>query len=117
MELQVKVRETGQQTAVIEVSGEADLYTTPKLKETVVELIERGFTRLVVNLVNVDYLDSTALGVLVGSYKRVRERGGSLALVGPQPRIRKVFEITRLVKVFDIFDTDEQALASLGAGG
>jgi len=117
MELQVKVRELGQELAVVEVSGEADLYTTPKLKETVIDLISRGRIRVVVNLASVSYLDSTALGVLVGSYKRVREKGGNLALVGPQPRIRKVFEITRLVNVFDIYDTEEQALKSLGAGG
>jgi len=117
MELQVKWREVGKGTAVMDVSGEADLYTTPKLKERVVELIEAGYTRLVVSLSSLDYLDSTALGVLVGSYKRVREKGGTLVLVGPRPRIRKVFEITRLVNVFDIFDTEEQALDSLGAGG
>jgi len=117
MELQIKVRELEESAAVVEVAGEADLYTTPKLKDAVVDLIAQGRTRLAVNLAGLDYLDSTGLGVLVGSFKRVREKGGTLVLVAPQPRIRKVFEITRLVNVFDIFDSEEQALKSLGAGG
>jgi anti-sigma B factor antagonist len=66
---------------------------------------------VVVDLLGVSFLDSTALGVLVGSFKRLRDSGGTLKLVIAEPRILKVFEITDLVRVFPIFATVDEALA------
>ncbi len=65
---------------------------------------------MVVDLLGVSFLDSTALGVLVGSFKRIRESGGDLKLVIAEPRILKVFEITDLVRVFPIFSTVDEAV-------
>ena len=62
------------------------------------------------NLDGVDFLDSTGLGVLVGALKRVRSNDGDLYLVCTQPRIRKVFEVTGLTKVFSLFDTVDDAV-------
>lgn len=98
-------------TAVLRIGGEVDLYTAPQVKEEIVALIGGGVRRLVVDLSATQYLDSTALGALVGALKRLREQDGDLRLVNPQPRIRKLLEITRLVKVFEIRDSVAQALA------
>jgi len=72
----------------------------PQLQECLHELIASGHTSLVVDLLAVTFLDSTALGVLVGALKRCRERGGELQLVMADPRILKIFEITGLSTVF-----------------
>src|SRR3954452_13481789 len=94
---------------VVAVGGEIDVYTAPKLRERLVELINSGHYHLVINLEGVDFLDSTGLGVLVGALKRVRSHQGSLRLVCTQERLLKIFRITGLSKVFPIYDTVEEA--------
>jgi len=94
---------------VVAVGGEIDVYTAPKLRERLVELINSGHYHLVINLEGVDFLDSTGLGVLVGALKRVRSHQGSLRLVCTQERLLKIFRITGLAKVFPIYDTVDEA--------
>lgn len=97
---------------VIEVGGEVDVYTAPKLRETIIEAVEGGHTLLIVDVENVDFLDSTGLGVLVGALKRVRAEGGSLDIVCTHERLLKIFEITGLHKVFGLHDSVEAAISS-----
>lgn len=99
---------------IIELEGEVDVYTAPQLKQQMISLLESGATELVVDLTKVDYLDSTALGVLIGGLKRMRERDGNMVLVCPSPRIRRVFEITGLDKIFDIYNTEQEAQEAMG---
>jgi anti-sigma B factor antagonist len=103
-------------THVIELGGEVDLYTAPEFKERMVELIETGKKRIVVDLSKATFIDSTTLGVLVGGVKRLRPAGGSLALVCTDENITKIFEITGLDRVFPIHESREDALAALDGG-
>lgn len=96
---------------VLEVGGEIDVYTAPQLRERLVELIDGGTLRIVVDLQAVEFLDSTGLGVLVGGLKRVRAQEGWLRLVSSQERILKIFRITGLEKVFEIYASPEAAAA------
>jgi anti-sigma B factor antagonist len=86
--------------AVLQVTGEVDVYFAPMLRERIRELAAKGAVHLIADLSQVDFLDSTGLGVLVGGLKRLREDGGSLALVITAPRILRIFQITGLTKVF-----------------
>ena len=95
--------------AVLAVRGKVDVYTAPRLRERLIELVSQGSHQVVVDLEGVDFLDSTGLGVLVGGLKRLRSHDGDMILVCTQPRILKVFEITGLTKVFSIHDTVESA--------
>lgn len=97
---------------VVEVSGEIDVYTAPRLRETLVSLVDTGNYRLIVDMERVEFLDSTGLGVLVGGLKRVRAHDGGIDLVCTQGRILRIFRITGLSKVFNIFDTVDEAVAS-----
>ena len=97
--------------AVLAVSGEVDVATAPKLREQLIELVNNGSIKIVVDLENVEFLDSTGLGVLVGALKRVRTSDGELALVCTEPRILKVFEITGLLSVFAVHDSVDAATA------
>jgi anti-sigma B factor antagonist len=97
---------------VIDVRGEIDMYTAPRLRELLIDLVSQGSYRLVVNLDKVGFLDSTGLGVLVGGLKRVRAHDGSLDLVCTQQRILKIFRITGLTEVFGIYETVDQAIAA-----
>jgi anti-sigma B factor antagonist len=97
---------------VVVVGGEIDVYTAPKLREHIIDLVSNGSHHLIIDMENVDFLDSTGLGVLVGGLKRVRAHEGSLDLVCTQDRILKIFRITGLTKVFAIHATVDEALAS-----
>jgi len=94
---------------VIKLEGEVDVYTVPQLKQQMISLLESGTKQIVIDLTKVEYFDSTALGVLIGGLKRMRERDGNLSLICPNPRIRRVFEITGLDKVFDIYNSVDDA--------
>jgi anti-sigma B factor antagonist len=95
---------------IVDVEGEIDVYTAPRLRELLIELVTDGHHRLVVNMEKVEFLDSTGLGVLVGGLKRVRAHDGSLDLVCTQERILKIFRITGLTKVFEISSTVDEAI-------
>ena len=97
---------------VIDVQGEIDMYTAPRLRELLIDLVSKGSYQLVVNLDKVGFLDSTGLGVLVGGLKRVRAHDGSLDLVCTQQRILKILKITGLTEVFAIYETVDQAIAA-----
>jgi anti-sigma B factor antagonist len=97
---------------VVDVDGEIDIYTAPRLRELLIDLVSKNNYRLVVNLEKVVFFDSTGLGVLVGGLKRVRAHDGSLDLVCTQERILRIFRITGLTKVFGIHETVDQAIAA-----
>ncbi len=97
--------------SVLSVRGEVDVYTAPKFRERLIELVSDGKYEIIVDLEGVDFLDSTGLGVLVGGLKRLRSHEGDLLLVCTQSRILKVFEITGLTKVFSIYDSVDAAVA------
>jgi anti-sigma B factor antagonist len=97
---------------VVNVEGEIDIYTAPRLRELLIDLVSKNSYQLVVNLEKVGFLDSTGLGVLVGGLKRVRPHDGSLDLVCTQERILKIFKITGLTTVFGIYQTVDQAIAA-----
>jgi len=94
---------------VIAVSGEIDVATAPQLRECLHRVIAQGESTIVLDLLEVTFLDSTALGVLVGGLKRCRELGGDLHIVVADPRIVKIFEITGLTNVFTIVDSLQAA--------
>ena len=105
------------ETHVIELGGEVDLYTAPEFKERMVQVIDDGKKRVVVDLSQATFIDSTTLGVLVGGVKRLRPSGGSLALVCTDQNIQKIFEITGLDRVFPIHASREEALTAVAGDG
>jgi len=96
---------------VLEVGGEVDVYTAPRLRERLVEMVDAGARRVVVDLGGVDFLDSTGLGVLVGAMKRLRQANGTFGLVCAKESLLKIFRITALDQVFPIYPTIEAATA------
>jgi anti-sigma B factor antagonist len=109
VDLTLSTREVGGRT-VVAVEGEIDVYTAPKLRDTITELVAGGNYDLVIDMEGVEFLDSTGLGVLVGGLKKVRAHDGSLQLVCSQDRLLKIFRITGLSKVFTIHPSADAAL-------
>jgi anti-sigma B factor antagonist len=110
VDLTLETREADGKT-VVAVGGEIDVYTAPKLRDKITELVGDGVYDIVIDLSAVEFLDSTGLGVLVGGLKKVRAHDGSLMLVCNQDRLLKIFRITGLAKVFVIHDDAASALA------
>lgn len=111
MELSLATRTVGEHT-VLAVGGEVDVYTAPRLRERLLELIDDGARRVVVDLGRVDFLDSTGLGVLVGAMKRLRLAEGSFALVCDKEPLLKIFRITALDQVFPLHPTVDAAISA-----
>ena len=110
VDLTLATREVDGKT-IVAVGGEIDVYTAPKLRDKITELVAAGVYDLVIDMEAVEFLDSTGLGVLVGGLKKVRAHDGSLQLVCNQDRLLKIFRITGLAKVFVIHESADAALA------
>ena len=102
---------------VVAASGEIDVAAAPQLREELVSLIVDGAHQLVVDLEEVDFIDSTGLGVLVGAVRRARGAGGDVRLVCTNSRILKVFGVTGLDEVFVIAGTVDEAVAAAAPQG
>ncbi|WP_189170650.1 STAS domain-containing protein [Pilimelia anulata] len=111
MELALTTRTVGDHT-VLEVGGEVDVYTAPRLREELVRLIDSGTRRIVVDLGRVDFLDSTGLGVLVGAMKKLRAADGTFGLVCAKEPLLKIFRITALDQVFPLYDSVDAATSA-----
>jgi len=88
--------------------GKGDLI----LREAVDQVLKEGSTNILLNLLEVSYMDSAGIGELVACYKRVLERKGKMKLVNPEGRARDILALTKLDQYFDTFQTEPEALAS-----
>lgn len=111
MDLALETREADGRT-IVAVGGEIDVYTAPRLRECISDLVAEGTYHLMIDMEKVEFLDSTGLGVLVGGLKKVRAHDGSLELICAEERLLKIFRITGLAKVFTIHASAADALES-----
>jgi len=93
------------------VLGEGDV----QVKERIKDLLSDGQRRILLNLAEVNYIDSAGLGTLIGSYTTAKRDGGSLKLVNLTKRIQDLLAITKLITVFETFDNEAEALASFNS--
>jgi anti-sigma B factor antagonist len=102
-------RETG---VVLVLHGDLDLHVAPELQDRLTAEIEEGAKLIVLDLSAVTFIDSMALGVLLGAVNRLRPSGGRLRLVVPNPELRRIFEISLLDQVFTLYSTRDEAFGS-----
>ena len=93
------------------VLGEGDV----QVKERIKDLLSDGQRRILLNLSEVNYIDSAGLGSLIGSYTTVKRDGGSLKLMNLTKRIQDLLAITKLITVFETFDSEAEALDAFKA--
>ena len=116
MDLLVETR-PGQGCAVVEVHGDLDMATSPRLRESLQRLIDGGERQVVVDVTGVGFMDSSALGALVIVFRALLDVGGNLRLAGVQPAVRSVLSITSVDRAIDAFDTVEAAEAVVMSTG
>ena len=88
---------------IISCKGRMDAGTSSKFKEHLKNLIDEGFSRLVIDMEHVDFLDSSGLGTLVACLRRVKEKNGDIKISGLRPEVRSIFDMTRVSRLFDIY--------------
>jgi anti-sigma B factor antagonist len=93
------------------LGGSLDIATSPTLRAALLEAAERDAHEIVVDLTNLEFLDSTGLGALIGAHKRASERGGSMRLAAQEGQILRLLRITGLLDVFAVYPSVEAALA------
>jgi len=82
------------------------------LREAVHEALDAGAKKILINLTNVSTVDSSGIGEMVSAYTTVTHRGGQLKLVGLPPKVQDILQITQLITVFDVFDSEDEAVDS-----
>ena len=90
----------------------ATLYEAEELKLNVGERMSEGYKKIIIDLTSVEFLDSTFLGVIVNTLKKVAKLNGDLKLVGFKPAVRSMFELTRLFRVFESYSNLQDAIKS-----
>ena len=98
--------------AIVTVAGAIDVYTAPQLRQLLIDLVNQNNYQIVVDMDEVELLDTTGLGVLIGAVKRVQAHDGSLDLVCTRSQVLKILRKTGLTKVFGIYDTVDQAITA-----
>ncbi|MBP8950912.1 MAG: STAS domain-containing protein [Armatimonadetes bacterium] len=88
----------------IRVEGELDAYTAPQFMEAVTQTLDEGFSWLVVDLRQVEFIDSVGLGILIGGSKRAGEKNGDMAVACDRPNVRRVFEVSGTAELLNVVD-------------
>ena len=97
---------------VVSVGGELDMATAPALQDQITDLLDRGVSRLVFDLTDLSFCDSTGLSVFVRAKNSTDEAGGVVRLAAPQRGVRRILEVSGLVEVLHTYPTVDEAVAS-----
>jgi anti-sigma B factor antagonist len=108
----VELLRTSDTVAVVELEGEVDISAARQFEEALSRSIGQGATRVIVDFAKVSFIDSTALGVVVGGVKTIKAQGGTLDIVCGEDAIRAIFETTRLDQILNIYGSRAEALAA-----
>lgn len=108
--MDISTRQAGNAT-VVDVTGDITLYNSPEVRRVLMDLLkEKHRPRVIVNMLNVKYIDSAGVASLVEGLKVSRDLKSSFALYGLSRTAREVLELTRLIKVFEVYNNEEEAL-------
>src|SRR3984957_18329770 len=113
--MDISTRQSGNAT-IVDVVGDITLYNSPEVRKVLLDLIrDKRAPRVIVNLEKVKYIDSAGVASLVEGLKVSRDAKSAFALYGLSRTTRDVLELTRLIKVFEVYDNEEQALRAGGS--
>lgn len=99
-------------TAVLKIAGEVDMFSSPQARNAIMELVKQRVPRVIVDLSEVSYMDSSGVATLIEGLQLCHKYNGNLVVAGLRDNVREVFELTRLDKIFQIFLDVEAARAN-----
>ncbi|MBL8993564.1 MAG: STAS domain-containing protein [Spirochaetia bacterium] len=109
--MEIKTR-TVDGVVILDIDGEIDLYNAPEIKDTIKAQMDGGHKKIIINLENVSYIDSSGIGALISSLSNLKKIGGGLKIINVYDSVRKVFELTKLTSFFEIYDSEEEAVSA-----
>lgn len=95
---------------ILDAAGEIDIFTAPRFKSAVYDVISRGQKQLIINMEQVAYMDSSGFGALLSATKQLRPEGGKVNLVKCNRSISRMLRITRLDTIFGVYSSEEEAM-------
>ncbi|PKL25582.1 MAG: anti-sigma F factor antagonist [Spirochaetae bacterium HGW-Spirochaetae-3] len=110
--MELKIRKNGN-NYIIDVNGEMDLYNSYKLKELVMKMLEKKVERFIINLENVDYIDSSGIGALIYICSTIKKMSLQLIITNIHGSVKKVIELTKLMGYFPITNSIEEAIMQM----
>jgi anti-sigma B factor antagonist len=110
--MELKIRKNGI-NYIIDVNGEMDLYNSYKLKELVMKMLEKRVRRFIINLENVDYIDSSGIGALIYICSTIKKMNLRLIITNIHGSVKKVIELTKLMGYFPITNSIEEAILQM----
>lgn len=96
---------------ILDIQGEIDLYNAPEIKDTIQKLIEQQRYNIIINLEKVSYIDSSGIGALISSLSNLKKYQGGLKIINVYASVKKVFELTKLTSFFEIYESEDEAVA------
>jgi anti-sigma B factor antagonist len=96
-------------TAVLRIAGEVDMFSSPQARNAIMELVKQRVLKVIVDLSEVSYMDSSGVATLIEGLQLCHKYNGNLVVAGLRDNVREVFELTRLDKIFQIFQDVEAA--------
>ena len=110
MQLQTKIPDSNPSITIIELSGRLDIHYSLEIEEEINKLIEQGRVNLIINLHKVEYLSSSGLRIFIATSRQLKTKNGKVKLVRMPEAVKKVFMVVELLDMFEIYDTDEEAV-------
>lgn len=106
--------ENKQDTLIVRLRGEIDLVVADNLRKELDDVLDKEASKnLLLNLKGVYFIDSSGLGVLLGRYKKVSRNGGKVFIVSPQPQVRKILDLSGLLRIMGEYSSEEEALEKI----
>jgi anti-sigma B factor antagonist len=115
MSFTIDVRQSGG-VSLVELKGRLTSFEAKAFREMIHGLLKQGQTNIVLNLTQLEYLDSSGIGELVRNYMTTVKRGGAMRVIGLAPKVEEILKITQLYQVFPEFPDEASAVASLKSG-
>ncbi|PKL37158.1 MAG: anti-sigma factor antagonist [Spirochaetae bacterium HGW-Spirochaetae-1] len=107
--MDISFKELGEHKIIL-VSGEVDLYNVSELKKALFSITDGKFTSVVVDMANVNYMDSSGIGALVAGQKKMKAHNGKFALMNIHDDVLNILKLATLDKFFKIYDTEDELL-------
>ncbi|WP_027340020.1 STAS domain-containing protein [Halonatronum saccharophilum] len=101
---------------IVSLKGDFDLHTAPGFKEAITKKINPQIRGLILNLDGIKFIDSSGLGAILVSYKKIKGLGGELGLLNVTPQVRRIFELSGMLKIINLYSSEKEALDNIFRG-
>ncbi len=113
--MDITIKELENDIVLISLDGEIDLYTASDLRDAIFEQIDSNKIKIIIDLENITYIDSSGIGTLITSLSKLKKINGNMSIIHVYDSVKKVFELTKLTTFFKIFGSEQEAISFLSS--